>query len=370
MKLITLKNNLKEALAAVGQGVGENSNLPILKHILIRVTGNACILAATNLEIGITRSLSVKIQEPGGLTIPFSTIYNVVANSDSERIALESDKANLVVKTDDYRAVIQGMPESDFPIIPQIQNKTNYLEINSTVLKQALGSAVMAAQVSEIRPEISGILFDFQLQTLKLAATDTFRLAEKTLRNTEWKSTFYEGWKAVVPLKTIQEVIRIFPEDQTIKIFTDPSQIAFVSDNQTLISRLIDGQYPDYEHIIPREFKAEILVNREKLINAVKLASGFAGRSNDVKIKTAEGAKAIRVYAASQAVGENQYLIPVKTTSDIPEVVFNWRYLLDGLRPHAGEAVLLGVVSDARPVLIKNPDDASYFYILMPIRSS
>lgn len=370
MKLITLKNNLKEALAAVGQGIGENSNLPILKHVLIRVAGNTCTLAATNLEIGITRSLSAKIQEPGVLTVPFSTFYNVVSWSDSERISLESDKNNLIAKTDDYRAVIQGMAESDFPIIPQIQNKNNYLEINSLVLKQALGSVVVASQVSEIRPEIGGILFDFQLQTLKLAATDTFRLAEKTLRNTEWKSTFYEGWKVVAPLKTIQEVIRTFPDDQTVRISIDPSQIAFTSDNQTLISRLIDGQYPDYGHIIPREFKSEVLISREKLMSAVKLASSFAGRSNDVRFKITEGAKAIRVYAASQAVGENQYLIPIKASSEIPEIVFNWRYLLDGLRPHSSENVLISLVSDAKPALIKNPDDASYFYILMPIRNS
>ena len=370
MKIIILKSNLKESLAAVEKAVSENNNLPILKNVLLKTYNNKIKIAATNLDLGITKLTSGKIIEEGGVTIPFGTFYSLVNNSDNERITIETDNNNLIFKTDNYSARIQGVNQEEFPIIPKIGNEENSLELETSVFKEAIYKVLNAAQISEIRPEISGVLFDFQMTMLKFVATDAFRLAQKTINNNQFKTSFNRGFKIIVPLKTISEVVKIFPDNQPIKIFIDENQILFRNEELELISRLIDGEYPDYEQIVPKAMDSEMVVNRDQLMNAVKLASNFSGRTNDVKFKINESKKVLEVYSAHQYLGENNYLIPVKLKGEgFPEVAFNWRYFLDGLKIVDHENLLFGVNNNSKPSIIKSPEDASYFYILMPIKT-
>src|SRR3989344_9469152 len=170
MKLIVLKTNLKDGLAAVERAATEVAKLPILKNVLLKANDGKIKITATNLELGIERLVSAKIVESGSITIPLAIFYNIVNNSDSEKINLETKDNNLVFKTDNYEARIQGIREEEFPIIPKIDNKEQYLEIDANLLKESLAKVVNAAQISEVRPEISGVLFDFQVTLLKLVA--------------------------------------------------------------------------------------------------------------------------------------------------------------------------------------------------------
>lgn len=370
MKIIILKGNLKESLAAVEKAVSENSSLPILKNVLLKTYNNRIKIAATNLNLAITKMTSGKIIEEGGLTIPFSTFYSLVNNSDSERITLETEGNNLVFKTDNYSAKIQGVNQEEFPIIPKIENEDSFIEIDNTFLKDSIYKVLNAAQISEIRPEISGILMDFQITQMKLVATDAFRLAQKVINNNQFKTNFNQGFKVTIPLKTISEVIKIFPENQPIKIYIDSNQILFRNEDIELISRVIDGEYPDYEQIIPKSIDNEITINKDQLVNAVKLASNFSGKTNDVKIKINENKKVLEVYSASQYLGENNYMIPVKLKGvGFDEIAFNWRYFLDGLKTIDNENLVFGVNDTNKPSVIKPVEDASYFYILMPIKT-
>lgn len=370
MKLIILKDNLKTGLVGVERAVLESGNLPILKNILIKTAGNKIKISATNLELGINKFISGKIIEEGGLTVPFNTFYNIVTNTDTERINLETDKNNLIIKTDNYQARIQGISEDEFPIIPKTQSTETSIEINTLVLKNSLLQIISAAQFSEIRPEISGVLFDFQVTVIKLVATDSFRLAEKTLYNPQFKTNFTKGFKIIIPLKTIQEIIRIFTEDQAVNIHIDPNQIFITSDGQELISRLIDGQYPDYEQIIPKGIETELTINREKFAGAIKLVSSLSGKVNDIKLRIKD-TKAVEIYSANQYLGENSYLIPAKIKGpEFKEVTFNWRYLLDGLKVVETENLLFGINGDTKPAVIKPTEEPSYFYLLMPIKAT
>jgi len=371
MKVIILKDNLKSGLVGVERAVSESSNLPILKNILIKTTENKIKISATNLELGINKFISGKIIEPGGLTVPFSAFYNIVSNTDSERINMEIDKNNLLIKTDNYQARIQGISEEEFPIIPKIENQNTSIEINSSVLKDSLFKIISAAQFSEIRPEISGVLLDFQTTIIKLVATDSFRLAEKTLYNSQFKTNFTKGFKIIIPLKTIQEVIRVFPDDQTLNIFIDPNQIFITGDDQELISRLIDGQYPDYEQIIPKSTETELIINRDKFAGAIKLVSSLSGKVNDIKLRIKDGSRAVEIYSSNQYLGENSYLIPTKIKGpEFKEITFNWRYLLDGLKAIDSENFFFGINGDNKPAVIKPIEEAAYFYILMPIKAT
>lgn len=368
MKLVVLKNNLKDGLNAVERTASENSNLPILKNVLIKTFNNKIQLSATNLELAVTRFVSGKIIEEGSITVPLSTILSITNNANSERINIEVDNNTLIFKTDNYEAVIQGLPEEEFPIIPKVENTKNYIQLDSELFKEGFSKVINAAQFSEIRPEISGILLDFQMTNFKLAATDSFRLSEKTIHDNNFKTTFQRGFKIIIPLKTAQELLRIINGGQ-LNIFIDPNQILFKTEELEIISRLIDGNYPDYEQIVPKSLETEVVVNRDHLLSAIKLVSTFSGKVNDIKIKFDEGKKSLEVYSANQYLGENKYLVPAKIKGKVFENSFNWRYLLDGLRSFNNSDIVFGVNGDIRPSILKNPTDNSYFYIVMPIKN-
>ncbi|MEK6952678.1 MAG: DNA polymerase III subunit beta [Nanoarchaeota archaeon] len=363
------KDNLKDGLSITERAVTDNSNLPILKNVLLKTIDGKIKLVTTNLELAITKVISGKIIEEGCLTVPFHTFYNIVNNTNHERINLEKVDNNFIFKTDNYEAKIQGIHEDEFPIIPKLENTSNYLEIEPVTFKDAISKVINAAQISDIRPEISGVLFDFQLTILKLVTTDSFRLAEKTLNSSQFKHNFDKSFKIIIPLKTIQEVVRIFSNDMPIRISLDNNQILFKNNTTELISRLIDGNYPDYEQIIPKEIETEVILNKNHFINSVKLVSNFSGKTNDIRLAIKNNQKTLEVYSLNQLLGENNYLIPAKVKgADFEGIAFNWRYLLDGLRIIEGENVFFGSNGYNKPSLLKPIEDKSYFYILMPIR--
>lgn len=369
MKIVTLQSNLKNGLSAVERSISESNTLPVLKNVLIKTYNNQIKISATNLELGISRYISGKIIEEGGITVPFNTLYHIVNNSDSEKINLEVKDSNLLIKTDNYEAKIQCISPDEYPLIPKIESTDNYLEIKNSYLQEALNKVLPCCQTSEIRPEISGVLFDFQMTLLKLVATDSFRLAEKTIPSSFFRANFTRGFKVIIPLKTIREYVRVFPQNEFVKIYIDPSQIYFQSNDFEMISRLIDGEYPDYEQIIPRENETECILSREYLLNAIKLVSSLSGKVNDVVIKIGENKKTLSIYSSNPSVGENRYIVPAKIHGKgFDEIHFNWRFLLDGLRTLDSDDVVFDINEESRPAIIKSKDDLNFFYVVMPIK--
>ncbi len=374
MKIIVLKKNLKDGLVAVERAIAENNNLPILKYVLLNTSEGKIRLVTTNLELAVTTLVSGKIIEDGGIAVPFSTFSSVISGADNERIDIEVKNNNLHIKTDNYEAKIQGIQKEDFPIIPKLENSERYIEIDSSVLKESLNQVSNAAQISEIRPELSGVLFDLNPSAagvLKLAATDSFRLSEKTILNKQIKTNIENPLKIIVPLKTIQEISRIFSEDGFIKILCDANQILVRNDKTEIISRLIDGGYPDYEQIVPKSSEVEVTVPRDGFLNALKLVSNFSGKVNDIRLRLKNEGKALELYSANQNLGENNYLIAVNSnnTKEI-DVAFNWRYLHDGVKVSNSKEFIFSLNGEVKPAVMRPTDDASYFYLVMPIRNT
>lgn len=369
MKLILFRDNLKNGLLAAERAVADSSNLPILKNVLLRTVNNKIQLTTTNLELAITKLISGKIIEEGALSVPFSTFYSIVNNTTHDRINLERHDTSFLMKTDNYEAKMQGAIAEDFPLIPRMENTDRYMEIDPVVFQDALQQVISAAHISDIRPEISGVLFDFQMGIVKLVATDSFRLAEKIIDGSKFKHTLESGFKAIIPLRTAQELLRVISRTVPLRVHYDGNQMLFISDDVELMSRVIDGAYPDYEQIIPRESETEVTVDRAHLINAVKLVSNFSGKTNDVRITMDSEGKIIKVHSINQFLGENNYLVPARITgaafTDIP---FNWRYLLDGLKSMSAESVVMKLNGGSRPALFRPMQDNSFLYIVMPIR--
>ncbi|MFH1161691.1 MAG: DNA polymerase III subunit beta [Candidatus Jorgensenbacteria bacterium] len=369
MKLIILRNNFAAALYAAERAVGINTNLAILKNVLLKTEDSRILVTATNLELAITATVPGKIIEPGEVTVPFAILNTIVRNVTTERVTLEEHDRNLLITTDNYEAKVQTQGAKDFPIIPSVQSTANSLSLPAELLRDALGNVVVATQFSDIRPEISGVFVRYSEGKLTFVATDSFRLAEQVLEGKQVVSGFDEV-SAIIPLRTAEELLRVLdPENGNVKVFIDANQALFQTASLSIISRLIDGVFPEYRTIIPKQVQHEFSVNRQELQNAIKLVSAFSGRTNDISLMVGEGKKFLELHSADSAFGENRYRVPIKLKGDKFSIVFNWRYLLDGLKSYRGEEILLGVNAADRPAVLRSATEPALTYVLMPIKS-
>ncbi len=368
MKLIILKSNLTRGLYAVEKTISENTNLPILKNFLIEVKDKTTLIS-TNLELAVKYIITGKIIEQGEIAVPFNVFNSIIANLDSERITLEQKNKDLIISADNYEAVVHGQDPKEFPIIPVPQNKKQAIKIKSTLLKEVISQVIVATQHSDLRPEISGIFMNFIDNNLCFVATDSFRLAERKISRGE-TAVDAEKISAIIPIKTAQEILRLFTnQEEEVEIFIDPNQIVFQTPNQLIVSRLIEGSFPDYLSIIPKQIKTEVLINRREFLAAVKLTSAFSGRASDITLRTGESKKFLELFSSDNTLGENRYRIPIKNGDTEFSVVFNWRYLLDGLKIYKGENITLGINAPDKPVVIRGEGEQSLLYIVMPIKS-
>ncbi len=367
MKFVSIRSNIKDAINAVQRAAGENTNLPILKNIIINVGDRGISITATNLELAITATVSGKVLEEGRVTIPAGLTANLIGNLQSDRLNFESRGDNLEIKTDNYTAAIQGLPADDFPITPKIADQNHYLEIKGVFLREAIQQTIVASQFSDLRPELNSILFDFSIETLKLVATDGFRLAEKTIAANLFTSKFTDPFRLLVPLKTTQELLRIIGNDDTVRLYWDDNQILFKTEGIELISRLSEGSFPDYSGIIPKSFITEISIDRDEFLNAIKLAAVFGQKNNELKIIVHPNKKVLEITSADQVFGENNYLLTAKIHGEPIETIFNVHYLSDVARIISGNDIFIGLQEETNPALLKSPTDESYLYILKPI---
>jgi len=366
MKIIIMRENIRKAFSDVEGGIGSGIMLPILKNILINTEKGRIKICSTDLEIAITSWINGKIVDEGGITVPANIFGAVLNNITESKLELNSTDSKLKIKTDKSENTIQGIKNSEFPIIPQIKSD-NFIEIKSDIFKKSLNQIINAASPSNRRVELNGVLF-FLNNELKLVATDTFRLAEKTLKNNEFQTNITE-LRAIIPLKVIQEFLKICKEDKKIKIYFDPHQILFDLDDVQIISRLIEGNFPDYQTIIPKNFTTTVLINKEALYESIRLAAVFSSKINNVNIKLKTPNKLI-VYNEESTIGENKSELDAEVEGENQELIFNWHYFLDGLKGIEGENILLGFNGDVKPLLLKSTNKDDYFYILMPIKNS
>jgi len=373
MQFISLQENLKRGLNIVGHITTKNINLPILNNILIRAEGGNIELVSTNLEIGITHQIRGKIENEGQFTVDSKLIGEYVSLlSGGEKVKVETKENELKIECGSYKTKIKGESAKDFPLIPNIP-RSNFFSCKSGELKKALSGVIFAVSSSENRIELTGVLFSFNKNQLSLAATDSYRLAEREL---EIKNGGIEGeQKVIVPAKTVQELLRVLSgleggdiaEDQEIKFYLSENQILFTVDSVELISRLINGHYPDYKQIIPSKSQTDVLIERSELIRAVKAAALFSKTGiNDITILFSKDKVIVSSFSGTS--GESQIEIDAEVRGTDNEVTINFRYLLDGLNNIEGGAVRLGILNNTTPCVLRPEKENNYLYIVMPIR--
>jgi len=374
MKIFSLQENLKQGLFIVGHIAGKNVNLPILNNIMIKTEGGNIKMLATNLEIGIVTMVRGKIEKEGAYTVDAKIISECINLLPNKKVGLELKDGVLAVDSDNYKVKIRGQSAEEFPLIPEVDKK-NYYSAPIEEFKKAVTQVMFAVSLSESRLELSGVMFNFNGAGLTLAATDSYRLAEK---NIKIKTNNSEEKKIIVPAKTLQELIRILSglqasalaaEDQGIKFYLSENQILFTCGSTELVSRLIEGQYPDYQQIIPTTSKTKAISQRAELIRAVKLASLFSKTGiNDINLDFPKGKNQVVVSSVSGQTGENVTSLEAKVSGEDNGIVVNYRYLLDGLNNIDSELVRLEIVDGNTPCLLKSDKETDYLYIIMPIK--
>lgn len=385
MKLISLQENLKQGLFTVSGIAGKNVNLPILNNILVKTEDGNIKLITTNLEIGIIHIARGKIEKEGSFTVDskiFSDCINLLPN---KKINIEQKGSELLINCENYKTKIKGQSAEEYPLIPEVDKKTYYTaQVNE--FKKALSQVIFAVSTSESRLELSGVLFCFTDNNLTMAATDSYRLTEKKINI---KTNSEEHRNIIVPAKTLQELVRILSagtdgedvgkETAEIKFYLSENQILFTYGSTELVSRLIEGQYPDYKQIIPANIKTNISIDRAELIRAVKVASLFSKTGiNDINLDFPSSKNQVVVSAVSGQTGENITELDAKVSGNDNSIVINHRYLLDGLNNINSETVKIEMVDANTPCILRpsvsvdapanKEKNSDYLYIIMPIK--
>lgn len=387
MKISSLQENLKQGLFVVSHVAGKNINLPILNNVMVDARDGNIKLIATNLEIGVVSTIRGKIEKEGAFTVNSKTLTDYVSLLPNKKVNIEQKENSLIVEAENYKTKILGQSAEEFPLIPEVDKKNSY-SAKIDEFRQALSQTAFAVSSSESRLELSGVLFNFNKEKLTLAATDSYRLAEKTI-NIKTNTGTEEGKKIIIPAKTLHELIRILSGDQSagetennggeIKFYLSDNQILFTVGSTELVSRLIEGQYPDYTQIIPDNTKTTAIINRSELIRAVKASALFSKTGiNDINLDFPQGKKTAVISSASGQTGESTTELDADVIGEDNGVVVNYRYLLDGLNNIDSENIKIEVIDSNTPCILKPSSSAKdsadkekgddYLYIIMPIK--
>jgi DNA polymerase III subunit beta len=364
MNIVCTQENLKNGLMVVGRVIGTSSTLPILNNILLRTEEGQLKLSATNLELAVTTVVRCKIEEEGAGCVPAKIVNELVGALPATNITLVTVDAELLVTADHYTSKVKTLPTEEFPLIPVVE-RTYVVALPGQVLKQGLEQVLFAVSTSQTQPEISGVLLSLRDRVLTFVATDRYRLAEKRLQLPR-----AEGLKdVIIPAKTAQELVRIIGNyDHVVEVVLGETQIAVTVGDTTLVSRLVDGQYPDYEQIIPTEFTTQIVVPTAALVNAVKASAIFSRSNQSITMEYQQATQRIVIFAVSHEVGESRIEVPAVIEGSSGTIICNYRYLLEALAGRKEERVRIQIMNDTAPVLLGPDGDAEYRYLVMPIK--
>ena len=382
MKLICTQENLRKAIAVAERAVGRQSTLPILGNFLLETENGRLKVSATNLEIGVIARVGAKIESDGRITIPARLMSNFVSNLPSgDTIILEDQGQSLKISSGGYQVKIKGLDAQEFPLIPQYHG-TQFLTIPAQALRSALGKLLPCVALNEARLELTGVNIIFSEDSMCLAATDSFRLAEEVIaldgpNILAVKETFPQG-SCIIPASTFAEVSRVIsPETKEVKLAFEDNQIFFEVDGVQILSRLVSGKFPDYKQIIPSQFSLQAIVSKEDLLRSVKIATVFTSQtSQDLVVRVDNEENQVIIESRSQEMGENQTILPAEISSEVPlEMVFNPKYILDGINTISSSRIAILANESTTPAALKTVDEESgavsgdYVYIIMPIRN-
>lgn len=376
MKLLILQEVLKKGLSIIERVSSKSLTLPILNNILISSEKNFLNLAATDLEVGINWWCLTKTEKEGKITVPSRLFSSFVNLLPGKTITLSAENDNLLIEYDNYKNQIKGISAEEFPIIPKISDG-EFIFIKADSFCQSLSQVCDIPILSSTRPEISGVYINFSKDLIIIVSTDSFRLGEKKIFVKNGLN-LKKDYSLIIPQRAIKEIINIFSGHLgEIKICFSSNQVMFESQMAEtshpqiqLVSRLIEGEYPNYKEIIPSKFATQLILDKSEFLSQIKTASLFSGKINEVKIKTDSAKKGIEISSQAAEIGKHESMLPAKIKGEPVDASFNYKYLIEGLSNIKGSEIIFELNGDSGPGLIKPVGDDSYVYVVMPIKNN
>ena len=382
MQISSVQENLAKGLGIVGRAVATRSTLPVLGNVLLETDQSRLKLAATNLEIGITCWVGAMVEQEGSITVPGRLFSDLVSSLAVDKVvALQTKGSSLHVTCAGYEANLRGIPAEEFPVIPNVSNQAS-CGVAPRELQEALGQVSFAAATDDTRPVLAGILFSFRGNALTLTAADSFRLA---VRQIEVVKPLGEDVDIIVPLRTVQELSRILSDqEEPVEIMVTPnrSQILFHLNSVDLVSRLIEGTYPNVQQVIPTRSATRVLLNTKDFQNANKIASLIARDANNIVRLTINGSNgdsasngqppgSVTIGAVAD-VGDSRSSVDAVIEGENSQITiaFNGKYLSDVLGVINTTQVSLELNSPSSPGVVRPVGASNYTHVIMPMHLS
>lgn len=365
MRLTCSQKDLLHALTTTSKAVDVNNTLPVLNNVLLKAEGKKLYFTSTNLEVAITYNIETEVKNEGEITIPSKLFTSYINYLKDEKVDLVAEGGDVQIITSDSKTRVKGIPASEFPPIPMVE-KEGGMSIKVKELKKAIQQVVFAAALNTTRPILSGVYFKVEKEELKMVSTDSYRLSEKSLS----VSSVNGSVDCIVPAKTILELGSILDgekEDDEVTIVVSKNQIMFSVGPVELISRLIEGQFPNYEQIIPKESKTQVEFEVSALSLMLKRINIFAKENNNkIILKAADGK--VMITTESTQYGEGEITLDTKIEGDNNEIALNSQFLLEALGSVGASKVNMEIGDKVAPVILKPKDEKGYIHIIMPLK--
>lgn len=352
---------------------GKNPNLPVLSNVLLKAEGGALRLSGTNLEMAVSTVVRGKGEAEGEYTVPAKLLSDYVSLLPQGKVDLELVDEGLRITAEGQETVMRGLAAAEFPLIPKL-TKGGGVTFNVEDLRRAINQVAFAVSASESRPELSGVAVFLADGKVAFVATDSYRLAERVVN----PGGAVPEARLIVPARAMLEIGRLLqsykdelgvPEEAEWSLAEN--QLLFTYGQTELVSRLIEGSFPDYQQIIPDAFRTKAVVNRAELQKAVRAASLFSRQGlYDVHLELSPTEGVVTVHSADQGTGKTSKTVSGDVTGEGGKVTVNFKYLADGLSAIGTEKVTLSMNDAMSPMLVLPDGDSAeaYRYLVMPIR--
>jgi DNA polymerase-3 subunit beta len=364
MKFSVTKEKLLECLQQVQNVVSTRTTLPILSNVLLQTNGSEVRLTTTDLDVGVRGSFEAEVEKEGATTLPARRLFNIVRELPSSEIQFDVDGKNAAsIRSGQSFFKILGLPEEEFPPLPKF-DESKVVTIRQKDLRDGLRKTSYAISTDETRYVLNGVLFSFKDNKLTLVATDGRRLAMVDI-DLEFPRS-HEG-DIIVPTKAVTELHRLLTEEGDLRVSVSSGQIAFDLEKALLVSKLIEGNYPNYRQVIPGEMKERVTLERETFLNSLRRVSLLASdKSNSIKLNFSKNN--IEITANTPEVGEAKESLPVTYKGREFSIAFNPEFLMAPLRNLTEDEIFLDLIDEMSPGVIKI--QSPFLYVLMPMRIS
>lgn len=368
MNIECTQNDFSKNLQLISRVATNRSSLPILANICLVAEKGKLKLSATDLEVGVTIIMNAKVSEEGSITLPARLLADFVSTNKDEALSIKLKDSKVTFESSRYNASMSGIDASDFPTIPP-PGEDKIGVINSDFLKKGFQDVLFATAINDARPVLNGVLFNIENNLLTLVATDSYRLSERKINLTINNS---KNMKVIVPAKAVSEIIRMLPEEQQeVSVYKNQNQISFIFSGTQIVSRLIEGNFPEYKQIIPTGETTTIKLNKNEFIEVLKVSDLFArDNSHNIKIKIDKGESKGKFYISAISSVANQNISEVHgeiSGKDI-EIAFNGKFILDSLSVMASDIVTIKFFDLERPMVIVPGNDENFLNLVMPLR--